>query len=106
MYVLNKHRELGDEVRVASSHSVFDNCGFSQPAFIKKLYKKDRVLAIKAAKILGYEVKNDKVELIDTLNRTLFNQINKYANSNGFRFRSTADEFEAYMKKFLIKNIR
>ena len=76
---------------------------------IKKLYKKDSNLAIKTAKVLGYTITSDEdraKEFVETLTRLLFNQINKYANSKGVRFKSTADDFANYMSKFLQKKLQ
>ena len=81
---------------------------------IKKLYKKDKKLAIQAAKILGYRIISKSKKTLDEvvsniINYTAkdaFNRISKIANSEGYVFKLSAKDFEKYLKSMLVSKIK
>ena len=83
---------------------------------IKKLYKKDKVLATKVAKVLGYKIKViskskktlDEVinSIIDYTAKDTFNRISKIANSDGYVLKLSAKDFEKYLKSMLVSKLK
>lgn len=80
-------------------------------AELKVLYKKDKSLALQVAKVLGYRIilntsKLGLDEISNYLSKIVFVQINEYANTHGYRFNSSAGEFEKYLNKFLVSKLK
>ena len=82
---------------------------------IKKLYKKDKKLAIQVAKVLGYKIiisKSKKTldvvvnDIVDYLSKTDFNYINRVANNEGYRLKLTVKDFEKYLRNMLVGKLK